>query len=174
MSSRKRPKPSEAPSVRSPSPPEPCRPTRTQKSRLGHSCPPSAAGTRWDCCSALRRSCCKSHGLCVRLSLANLRTLAILDPLNVLESIILLFLPLPLCACACASFIFFHRVLLLLLVLLLLMLVLLIVLVLVLLLVLMLPLVLVLLPCSDLNHRLSFSIFPAPKVCSTSCNPTSP
>ena len=60
-----------------------------------------------------------------------------------------------------------------LLVLLLLMLVLLIVLVLVLLLVLMLPLVLVLLPCSDLNHRLSFSIFPAPKVCSTSCNPTS-
>ena len=35
-------------------------------------------------------------------------------------------------------------------------------------------LVLVLLPCSDLNHRLSFSIFPAPKVCSTSCNPTSP
>ena len=157
--------------MRSPSPPEPCRPTRTQKSRLGHSCPPSAAGTRWDCCSALRRSCCKSHGLCVRLSLANLRTLAILDPLNVLESIILLFLPLPLCACACASFIFFHRVLLLLL---LLMLVLLIVLVLVLLLVLMLPLVLVLLPCSDLNHRLSFSIFPAPKVCSTSCNPTSP
>ena len=156
--------------MRSPSPPEPCRPTRTQKSRLGHSCPPSAAGTRWDCCSALRRSCCKSHGLCVRLSLANLRTLAILDPLNVLESIILLFLPLPLCACACASFIFFHRVLLLLL---LLMLVLLIVLVLVLLLVLMLPLVLVLLPCSDLNHRLSFSIFPAPKVCSTSCNPTS-
>ena len=157
--------------MRSPSPPEPCQPTRTQKSRLGHSCPPSAAGTRWDCCSALRRSCCKSHGLCVRLSLANLRTLAILDPLNVLESIILLFLPLPLCACACASFIFFHRVLLLLL---LLMLVLLIVLVLVLLLVLMLPLVLVLLPCSDLNHRLSFSIFPAPKVCSTSCNPTSP
>ena len=116
--------------MRSPSPPEPCRPTRTQKSRLGHSCPPSAAGTRWDCCSALRRSCCKSHGLCVRLSLANLRTLAILDPLNVLESIILLFLPLPLCACACASLIFFHRVLLLLL---LLMLVLLIVLVLVLL-----------------------------------------
>ena len=159
--------------MRSPSPPEPCRPTRAQKSRLGHSCPPSAAGTRWDCCSALRRSCCKSHGLCVRLSLANLRTLAILDPLNVLESIILLCPPLPLCACACASsFILFHRVLLLLLVLLLLMLVLLIVLVLVLLLVLMLPLVL--LPCSDLNHRLSFSIFPAPKVCSTSCNPTSP
>ena len=101
MSSRKRAKTSEAPSVRSPSPPEPCRPTRTQKSRLGHSCPPSAAGTRWDCCSALRRSCCKSHGLCVRLSLAILRTLAILDPLDVLAPIIHLFPALPLRVSSC-------------------------------------------------------------------------
>ena len=46
MSSRKRTKPSEAPSVRSPSPREPFPPIRTQTSRFGHSSLPSAAGTR--------------------------------------------------------------------------------------------------------------------------------